>query len=252
MSTQYPTWRRLGRVIRTELKWLQQSFRAMRQRWGQWRRFWAEYDRYNQMADLAALPAHLLPCLDDATSQTEIEPIYFYQDAWAFEKIVHYQPAWHLDIGSHHKFVALLSKVVPLTMVDIRPLSLPLESITFKQGDILHLPYPDASVPSVSCLCVIEHIGLGRYGDALNPQGSIEALTELKRIVQAQGHLVISVPIDDQERIYFNAHRAFDEARLMAHFAPFDILEVRYIYGTQFSHTKQKGFGVACYWLRKP
>lgn len=246
------TWRRWRHWLGMEYRLLRTWVRQIPNRWQAWRRFWAEYDRYNQLAQEPARPEHLIPCLEDATAQTEIEPIYFYQDAWAFEKIVGYRPQWHLDIGSHHKFVALLSKVVPLTMVDIRPLSLPLESITFKQGDILNLPYPDASVPSVSCLCVIEHIGLGRYGDTLNPNGTYEALAELKRIVQSGGHLVVSVPIDDQDRIYFNAHRAFHEASLLQQFAPFEVREVRYIFGKHFGTAKGKGFGVACYWLVKP
>ena len=68
-------------------------------------------------------------------------------------------------------------------MVDICPWSLPLDTVEFRKGSILNLPFEDATVPSVSSLCVVEHIGLGRYGDPLDPYGSEKAIQELKRIV---------------------------------------------------------------------
>ena len=108
-----------------------------------WLCFWRTYlgyvallspDRPNRATTRKLLLRHLYPCVQDATANHEIEPIYFYQDAWAFELIVRAQPAQHIDVGSHHKFVALLSKVVPVTMVDIRPLSLELSSLQFRAG----------------------------------------------------------------------------------------------------------------------
>jgi len=218
-----------------------------------WRRFWNSYSAYTHLApsDMQPTLQHLLPCLGEDTAQTEIEPIYFYQDAWAFEKIIQLRPKLHIDVGSHHKFVALLSKVVPVTMVDIRPLSLPMESLTFQQGSILELPYRDGELPSVSSLCVVEHIGLGRYGDPLDPDGTERAIEELKRVVAPDGDLFVSLPLDDENRIYFNAHRAFREEKLLSLFAPFDVLETRYIYGTTFGTTRGSGFGVGCYHLRR-
>jgi SAM-dependent methyltransferase len=239
--------RQLRRTVRD-------AFKAVPGNYRQWRRFWEGYRQYQRLAPPEARlqPRHLLPCLGDDTAQTEIEPIYFYQDAWAFEKIVQQRPPWHVDVGSHHKFVALLSKVVPLTMVDLRPLSLPLESLKFQPGSILALPFADRSVPSVSSLCVIEHIGLGRYGDALDPRGTEKAAAELQRIVQPGGLLYVSAPLDDENRIYFNGHRAFTEDYLLGLFRTFDVLERRYIFGKEFGSRLQRGFGTGCYHLRAP
>ena len=129
----------------------------------------------------------LYPCLYDKTIQTKkLQPVYFYQDAWAFERIVASKPTAHIDIGSHHKFVAFLSKVVNLTMVDFRPLSLKMDSINFIEGDILNLPFANESISSLSSLCVIEHIGLGRYGDCLYRNGSENALKEITRVMKKQ------------------------------------------------------------------
>jgi SAM-dependent methyltransferase len=235
--------------------------RALRASVSDWRRFWSSYDRYvdllvanraDRLSVRKSLLRTLFPCVHDATATHDIEPTYFYQDAWAFELIVKARPRQHVDIGSHHKFVALLSKVVPVTMVDIRPLSLPLNTLEFRAGSILALPYPDDSIPSVSSLCVVEHIGLGRYGDPLDPDGTDKALRELKRIVMPGGDLYLSIPLDDVNRTYFNAHRAFTEDHLLARFQPFEVVEKRYIFGTEFGHSIRPGFGTGCYHLRKP
>ena len=264
----------MNRLTLTEWVWMLRHWRRVlvpphaltswRKTYIDWRRFWKSYRQYVELLSDVADPAlvlsgtrgalldHLYPCVEDATATTQIEPIYFYQDAWAFGHIVKVQPPWHVDVGSHHKYVALLSKVVPVTMVDIRPLSLPLDTLDFREGSILDLPFKDGSVPSLSSLCVVEHIGLGRYGDPLDPQGTEKAITELKRIVAPGGDLYVSVPLDDETRTYFNAHRAFREDEFLALFEPFILMEIQYIYGCDFIGVKRPGFGTGCFWFRKP
>lgn len=240
-------------TARYEARLLRDQIRRVRTDAPSWRRFWQSYHAYCQMNPEAAPTMRtLLPCLYDNTGTTQIEPTYFYQDAWAFEKIVQAQPAQHVDVGSHHKFVALLSKVVPVTMVDIRPLSLPLPSLHFQEGSLLAMPYADSSLESISSMCVIEHIGLGRYGDPLDPEGTEKALAELKRITAPGGSLYLSVPLDDINRTYFNAHRAFSEEYLLSLFAPFAVTERRYIFEQEFSEKRGAGFGTGCYHLRRP
>jgi SAM-dependent methyltransferase len=91
-------------------------------------------------------------------------------------------------------------------MVDLRPISLEIESIEFAQRIILDLPFPDSSIESLSSLCVIGHIGFGRYGDPLDPFGSLKACNELARVIKPGGSLYISVHIQDNPKTYFNAH----------------------------------------------
>ena len=224
------------------------------QRWkGRWR-FYGEYLQYCRLAKGGEIPEvrYFYPCLDDATATTPIDAGYYFQDAWAFEKIVDAKPVQHVDVGSHHKFVSLLSKVVKTTMVDLRPLPVTLDTLTFEEGSILELPYADQSLPSVSSLCVVEHIGLGRYGDPLDPEGTVKAMEELKRVVKPGGDLYVSVPIDDVNRIYFNAHRAFSQAYLEKLFAPFEVLDRKYIFGNDYTSELRSGFGTGCYHLRRP
>ncbi len=244
-----------------ESKWML-SHQLATLRWGvaawlkdmaAWRRFWHSYREYKRLAPPHMQPSldWLYPCLGDDIGETPIEPIYFYQDAWAFERIVQRRPQAHVDVGSHHKFLALLSKVVPVTMVDIRPLSLPLDSLQFRQGSILDLPFEDGSVSSLSSLCVVEHIGLGRYGDPLDPHGTEKAITELKRVLASGGDLYLSVPFDDINRIYFNAHRSFSEAYILELFGSLKVIQKRYIYGNSFVEQTRPGFGIGCYHLQR-
>lgn len=218
----------------------------------QWRRFWSSYRRYSELPGSAASLEFLFPILGEDTGVTPVEPTYFFQDAWAFEKIVAAHPERHVDVGSHHRFVSFLSKVVPTTMVDVRPLQAHMESIGFVEGTIVALPFADASLPSVSSICVVEHVGLGRYGDPLDPLGTQKALEELKRVVAPGGDLYVSLPIGDVDREYFNAHRMFTEESALRMFEPFEVLERRYIYGYDFVEEQQSGPGTGCYHLRRP
>ncbi len=181
-----------------------------------------------------------------------IEPIYYYQDAWAFERILAHRPAQHIDVGSHHKLVSLLSKAVPTATVDIRPLSVTLDSLQFIEGSILDLPFEDHSLTSVSSICVVEHIGLGRYGDPIDTQGSIKAANELQRVLAPGGHLFVSLPIDDTDKVYFNAHRAFTEQTILRMFSQLELLQKRYIFDDQFVTEIRPGFGTGCYEFRRP
>lgn len=216
--------------------------------------FELEWNEFNRLAneEAQAKREHWHPFLYDKLENTEIEPVYFYQDAWAFERIINEKPKEHLDIGSHHKFVALLSKTVSLSMIDIRPLSLKLDSIKFIRGNLLDLPFDNETVDSLSSLCVIEHIGLGRYGDKLDPKGSEKAFYEIARVISPGGNFYFSVPIEEISTTYFNAHRSFTETDLFEKYLyQFDVLDSKYIQGNNFMDEKPFGFSIGCYHLKK-
>jgi SAM-dependent methyltransferase len=198
-----------------------------------WRRFWRSYEEYRRLAfpHIKQTLDLLYPCIGEDAAETPMEPVYFYQDTWVFERIVQLRPQAHVDVGSHHKFVALLSKVVPVTMIDIRPLSLPLESLHFQQGSILNLPFEDNSVYSLSSLSVVEHIGLGRYGDPLDPHGTEKAIAELKRILAPGGHLYLSLPVSDENTIHFNAGRILAIKHVIRLLEPLQVVDQAYIVG---------------------
>lgn len=193
------------------------------------------------------------PCLFDNTDHTPLEPTYFFQDSWAAKHIFDLKPKHHYDIGSSAKTIGILSQFVPITMIDIRPIELELPNLFFKRGSILELPFDDDSIETLSCLCVVEHIGLGRYGDTLDPFGSEKAIKELNRVLKPGGILLFSVPVDSENKIYFNAHRAFTRDYILELFSDFEILDEKYIYGKKMynDYDPNKGFGTGLYMLRK-
>ncbi|WP_428386636.1 DUF268 domain-containing protein [Mucisphaera sp.] len=215
----------------------------------QWQAFWGQYQAYRKLAPAGRKPNAytLYPCVEDATSTTPVEPVYFYQDTWAFGLIAKDKPAEHIDIGSSHRFNGFLSQIVPVTMVDIRPLPVTLPGLNFREGSILNLPMADASVHSLSSICVIEHIGLGRYGDDLDPDGSEKSIAEIKRVIAPGGNVYVSVPIEKRERTYFNAHRAFTTEGFLKRFEPFTLKEVRYIVGNDFVEQQPEANCVGCF-----
>ena len=193
------------------------------------------------------------PCLSDNTSHTPVDPIYFLQDTWAVRKIVELHPDRHVDIGSSVKTIGILSQLLPVTMVDIRPIDIELPGLDFIEGSAENLPFEDSSIDSLSSLCVIEHIGLGRYGDRLDPFGHEKAIREFRRVLRPGGTIFFSVPVDRENRLYFNAHRAFTRARVLELMSGFTLVEERYQYRKELHnhYDPEKGFGTGLFQMSK-
>ncbi|MBL7107346.1 MAG: DUF268 domain-containing protein [Phycisphaerae bacterium] len=166
------------------------------------------------------------PCLFDKTSTTGVDSHYFYQDLWAFKKILQHNPIRHIDVGSNVVFVGFLTGITHVSFVDIRPLKVSnvsnLESI---KGSILEMPFEDNSVDSLSCLHVAEHIGLGRYGDPLDPLGTKKAAAELSRCLAKGGNLFFSLPVG-KPRLCFNAHRIHSPRQILDYFGGLKLIEL--------------------------
>ena len=58
-----------------------------------------------------------------------------------------------------------------------------------------------------------EHDGLGRYGDPLNPNGDIEAMSAVRNFLRDDGFMFLGVP-QGQDCLVWNAHRIYGEKRL--------------------------------------
>ena len=219
--------------------------------------FAGEFTRFRRMNHDRAFVLRwrdIQPCLTDRTATTPVEPTYFLQDAWFARKIAEQKPSSHVDVGSSARSMALIAQFVPVTFVDIRPVEIELAGFTFQRGSVLALPFAAGSVSSLSSLCVIEHIGLGRYGDPFDASGSEQAAAELSRVLAPGGHLYVSVPVEVECRIYFNAHRAFTRDYLLKLFPGLTLLEERYIYGRELvpAYIPGRGFGTGLYHFCKP
>jgi hypothetical protein len=181
------------------------------------------YGRLNG-AEKTAL-VDLYPCIHDKTGTHAFDRHYFYQDTWAARKIYESKCRCHVDVGSRIDFVAFLSVMTKVTFLDIRLLPVTLDNFNSIEGSVLALPYEDGSVESLSCLHVAEHIGLGRYGDPLDPLGTQKAAKELSRVLAYGGNLYFSVPIGEP-RVCFNAHRIHSVRQILDYFSELRLIEL--------------------------
>jgi SAM-dependent methyltransferase len=157
------------------------------------------------------------PCLDDASVVTPFDAHYVYHTAWAARVLAAMKPSGHVDISSSLYFNTLVSAFIPVRFFDYRPAKVALPGLSSAAADLMKLPFTDNSIKSLSCMHVVEHIGLGRYGDALDPEGDVKAARELARVLAPGGTLLFVVPVG-RPRICFNAHRIYSYAQVKSLF----------------------------------
>lgn len=167
-------------------------------------RDWIRYKQHAPKEKIAGI--NLFPILDEKVSLTPFDAHYFYQEIWAMKQILKRRPDKHVDLASKYNFAGYLSLFLPVEFVDLRPTTARLPQLKVIRANILHLPYKRNSLTSLSSLHVIEHIGLGRYGDAVDPNGTKKAIKEMIRVVKPGGYIYLSLPIGEY-RMCFNAHR---------------------------------------------
>ncbi len=157
-------------------------------------------------------------CLNDRSRTTPFDTHYVYHTAWAARILAENRPEFHIDISSLLYFSTLVSAFVPVKFYDYRPARLTLSNLTSEKADLLALPFATQSVLSLSCMHVVEHIGLGRYGDPLDPDGDLKAMRELQRVLAPGGRLIFVTPVG-RSRVCFNAHRVYDPALIQSSFS---------------------------------
>jgi hypothetical protein len=119
-----------------------------------------------------------------------------------------------VDVGSRvDGFVAHVASFRDVEVFDVRPISSQIPGIVFKQADLMRsdsLPTSQGGYcDSLSCLHAIEHFGLGRYGDPIDPVGHERGIANMALLLQPGGMFYLSTPIG-RERVEFNANRVFD------------------------------------------
>lgn len=183
---------------------------------------WSKYKRLSGSEPLDFLNSY--PCLFDRTTTSPFDSHYFYQDIWAFKLIQSSNTPRHVDIGSRVILIGMLTAITQTVFIDIRPLLVTLNNFQSQPASILAIPFRDNSVESLSCLHVAEHIGLGRYGDLLNPEGTKMATRELVRVLAPGGKLYFSGPVG-RPRLCFNAHRIHSPSQIMNYFQDLELIQ---------------------------
>jgi len=157
------------------------------------------------------------PCIKDKTIGTRFDAHYVYHTSWAARKVASLKPERHTDLSSSLFFCGIVSAFVPVDFYDYRPANLKLSNLTSGHADLTKLPFSDNSVPSLSCMHVVEHIGLGRYGEPFDADGDLRAIGELARVLAHRGTLLFVVPVG-KPKIEFNAHRIYSYEQIVTYF----------------------------------
>lgn len=198
-------------------------WRRLRRTASGWWRYARDFRAYSKLAGSEPLRlADVHARIHDRTRTTPFDAHYLYQAVWAYRAIQRAGVAQHVDVGSEITFVALLTAVTEVTFFDIRPLGAEVPRLTCKAGSLLALPLDDRSVPSLSSLHVAEHVGLGRYGDPLDPAGTRKAAAELSRVLAPGGDLYFSLPVG-RPRVCFNAHRIHHPHQILSYFPDLEL-----------------------------
>lgn len=149
--------------------------------------------------------------LDRFESAGAVPKHYFWQDLWAAKIVYKLETPMHHDIGSRlDGFIAHCLPFCKITMMDFRALPYKIPNLHFVQTNCMDMNnIPSNSISSLSSLHVVEHFGLGRYGDPVDPIAHVKAISEIQRIISPGGKIIFSVPVGIQ-RLEFNAQRIFN------------------------------------------
>lgn len=220
-----------------------------------------EYNRLNTSNRFKIEHKNNWYILNDNTESTPFDTHYLYHVAWASRCLSKINPKKHIDISSSLSFSTTVSAFIDIDFYDYRPANIyNLSGLNSLKADVTKLHFEDNSIESISCMHVIEHIGLGRYGDEIDPNGDLKAINELKRVVKKGGHILFVVPIG-KPRLQFNAHRIYSYDMIIDYFNDFELInyslipddanEVGIINNANKELTDKQNYGCGCFLFKK-
>lgn len=186
-----------------------------------------KYEKLNRRSNFEIKKQYLWPIIYEKYDYAGTVSNYFWQDLWAAKLIVKSGVKTHFDIGSRlDGFIAhILAADIDVTMIDVRKFPIEIEKLHTIVDDATTLrQIPDESIESMSALCSLEHFGLGRYGDIVDPEACFKCFENIQKKLSKNGKLYISVPIG-KERVEFNAHRVFYADTIIKCFSKLDLKE---------------------------
>lgn len=242
------------------------KYKRRRRKREQRARFLRQFLDFEKMAEGAEIRLPLCwedrwPVFGEDVRESTFDRHYIYHTAWATRVLVRTNPALHVDVSSSIYFVALASAVIPIRQYEFRPPNIALDQLETIHGSLQGLPIEDHSLQSISCMHAVEHVGLGRYGDPLDPDGDIKAMRELQRVVAPGGQLLFVVPIG-RARIQFNAHRIYSYRSIVEQFSQLELKEFALIpdspetghllFGASAELCDQQELGCGCFLFMRP
>lgn len=212
---------------------------------------------HNSDARFSVKLVDLQICLGEKNKLQSFDAHYLYHPAWAARVLAKTRPDKHVDIASILNFSTIASAFVPVDYYDYRPANLHLSNLSSGHCDLTKLDFADESISSLSCMHTVEHIGLGRYGDPIDPEGDLKAIAELKRVVKTGGDLLFVVPVG-APKIKFNANRIYSFATIITYFSGFELQDfslitdnAQFINNADPDLVKDQSGGCGCFWFKK-
>ncbi len=197
------------------------------------------------------------PQIKDKTIKTKFDTHYVYHTSWGARKVAEINPQIHTDISSSLYFSGIVSAFSPIDFYDYRPAEIKLSDLRCNHADLTKLHFKNNSINSLSCMHTIEHIGLGRYGDKIDPDGDLKAIAELKRVLTQGGSLLFVVPVG-KPKIEFNAHRIYSYEQITEYFKELELKEFTlitdggdYIENANPKLVCEQKYGCGCFWFIK-
>ena len=198
-----------------------------------------------------------MPIFGENTTTSSFDTHYVYHTAWAARLLAANKPIEHHDFASDIRFATIASAFVKINFYDFRPLAVHLSGLRCMQADVTKTEIKEGSIESLSCMHVVEHIGLGRYGDQIDPFGDLKAIQELKRILAKGGNLYFVVPIG-LPVIRFNAHRIYSYDMIVKLFKEYSLQnfslvtdEGRFLDSPTVTDSDKQIYGCGCFWFQK-
>ncbi len=222
--------------------------------------FFADIIRYQEKNNKLPIKIrNIYPQIHDKTKFTGFDRHYIYHPAWAARILKETKPDFHFDISSSLHFCSIISAFIPVKFYDFRPAQLNLSNLSSEHADLVNLPFESNSIKSLSCMHTIEHIGLGRYGDPIDPNGDLKSISELKRVLAINGNLLFVVPVG-KPKIMYNAHRIYSYDKIMEYFKGFKLLDfslvpddkkLGFINNATKEMADRQNYGCGCFWFKK-
>lgn len=213
-----------------------------RQKYGRDKKDYVEMCRSKQVCQFLYQDKDEYPILSDYRENAgSVDAHYFLMDILMAREVAKRRPGKHFDIGSRiDGFIShLLATGIDTTVIDIRSLY---EinagegiQLHFIQADATNLDnIPDHSIESLSALHSIEHFGLGRYGDDIDPEAHLKAVYAMTRVLAGGGYLYFAVPVGKEEKLCFNAHRIFYPLTIIEYFSELKLEKMYLLHEMQF------------------
>jgi glycosyltransferase involved in cell wall biosynthesis/SAM-dependent methyltransferase len=200
-------------------------------------------------------------CLSDKEESLNFDTHYVYYPAWAARALVKIKPKRHVDVSSLLVFNAIISADIKTEFYEFRPANINLPNLSSGFADLLALPFQDNSIPSLSCMHAVEHLGLGRYGDPIDPYADVKAIGELTRVLAPGGNLLFVTPVG-QPVVRFNAHRIYSLSQVLGYFSGLELVEftlipdgprnLALVSEANNEMVSAQKYGCGCFWFRKP